>query len=284
MGSFVFDEDTAIRRVANGVWSGTLSDRWNAGSVPNGGYLMAIAGRMLCASLACPDPLSLTGHYLRPAQPGGVTGQIELLRRGRRMSFAAVTLSQRGVGAIARFTGVFGDLEAQVGETRLEGMPPPLPPPTQCVPVEPVAIEVARRFERRVAPGCVDWLGQGPDARAELCAWVRFADGRDQDVHALALTADALPPPLLAVYGARGWVPTLELTVQVRARPSPGWLLCRTRTRYLTRGLLENDGEFWDAQGQLVALARQLARFAEPDRPVLGDGAEVQGDSATVNV
>ncbi len=273
MEAFVFDRDSAVRRLANGVWAGELSSRWNAGTVPNGGYLMAVAGRMLCASLACPDPLSLTGHYLQPAQPGKVTGQVELLRRGRRMSFAAVTLSQAGRGAIARFTGVFGDLSEQAGETRIEGVAPRLPPPAACEPIEPVVIEVARRFERRIAPGSAGWLGQGAGARAELCAWVRFADGRDQDVHSLALTADALPPPLLAVYGARGWIPTMELTVQIRARPATGWLLCRTRTRYLTRGLLENDGEFWDEQGELVALARQLARFAEPSRAPLGQAA-----------
>lgn len=271
MSLHVFDLDTQIHALGEHCWQGQLSSRWNAGSVPNGGYLMALASRMISATLGRPDPLSLTGHFMQAAQPGGVTGEVEVLRRGRSVAFAAVTLSQPAAGAIARFTGVYGDLDRMQGETRIETAPPLLAPPEACRAITPVAIEVARRFERRVAPDVGDWLGQGPQARAELCAWLRFAQPRDQCVHSVLLSADALPPPLLAVFGARGWVPTLELTVQVRRRPAPGWLLCRTRTRYLTEGLLENDGEFWDSSGNIVALARQLARFAGPERAPLRD-------------
>lgn len=269
LGQHVFDLDTQIKAHGEDSWQAQISSRWNAGSVPNGGYLMALASRMISTTLQRPDPLSLTGHFLQAAQPGGVIGQLEVLRSGRSLAFATVTFSQPARGAIARFTGVYGDLDRIAGETRIEATPPSIPPPEACRVITPLPIEVARRFERRVAPDAGDWLGQGLQARAELCAWLRFSEPRDQCVHSVLLSADALPPPLLAVFGARGWVPTLELTVQVRRRPAPGWLLCRTRTRYLTDGLLENDGEFWDSSGKIVALARQLARFAEPGRSPL---------------
>jgi len=34
--------------------------------------------------------------------------------------------------------------------------------------------------------------------------------------------ADIMPPPIFTIYGAFGWVPTVELTVQVRRKPAGG--------------------------------------------------------------
>jgi acyl-CoA thioesterase len=47
--------------------------------------------------------------------------------------------------------------------------------------------------------------------------------------------------------------------VHFRGRPAPGWLLCVLRTRFLERGLLEEDGEIWDSSGRIVGLSRQMA-------------------------
>ena len=58
-----------------------------------------------------------------------------------------------------------------------------------------------------------------------------------------------------------GWAPTLELTVHVRARPAPGWLMLRHETRNVAGGMFEEDCEVWDAAGRLVAQSRQLARL-----------------------
>jgi hypothetical protein len=53
----------------------------------------------------------------------------------------------------------------------------------------------------------------------------------------------------------------VELTVQVRARPAPGPLQARLFSRHLTRGVIEEDGEYWDSTGQLVAISRQTAKI-----------------------
>ena len=99
-----------------------------------------------------------------------------------------------------------------------------------------------------------------PSGVAEMAGWIRFADGREPDTATLPLFADAFPPSTLNVVESL-WVPTLELTVHVRARPEPGWLQCRFLTRYLIQGYLEEDGEIWDSAGKLVALSRQMARI-----------------------
>ncbi|HEV7624932.1 MAG TPA: thioesterase family protein, partial [Streptomyces sp.] len=69
----------------------------------------------------------------------------------------------------------------------------------------------------------------------------------------------ALPPTAFEL-GLRGWVPTVELTVHVRARPASGPLRVSVSTVNLAGGYLEEDVQIWDSADRLVAQSRQLAR------------------------
>jgi acyl-CoA thioesterase len=59
-------------------------------------------------------------------------------------------------------------------------------------------------------------------------------------------------------------VPTVELTIHVRRRPAPGWILGQFRTEDLSEGRMIENGLLWDSTGQLVAQARQLALVRTP--------------------
>jgi acyl-CoA thioesterase len=210
----------------------------------------------------------MTGHYLSPTAPGPAALAVETIKEGRQLSTAAVALSQDGRER-ARFLVTCGTLDAP-GPTHVDAAPPPLPPVEQAYKPPPDAPlpEVARRFDQRFDPTAMAWATRAPKAGpVELRAWVRFADGRDADARSLLLFADALPPPSLAILPP-GWVPTVELTVHVRARPAPGWLRARFRTRFVQGGYLEEDGELWDETGRLVALSRQLAATPRGPSPL----------------
>ena len=99
------------------------------------------------------------------------------------------------------------------------------------------------------------------DHNAQPChrrSW-RGADEQPIDAFGLLLASDAFAPAVFNTTLPVAWVPTLELTVHVRGVPAPGPLACVFRSRFVHGGLLEEDGELWDAAGRLVGLSRQLA-------------------------
>ena len=65
-----FDRDTALAPPSTGPgtgrWTGVLSDRWDIGDKPNGGYLLAAAIRAMAGALGPehPHPFSVNAHYL----------------------------------------------------------------------------------------------------------------------------------------------------------------------------------------------------------------------------
>jgi acyl-CoA thioesterase len=96
-----------------------------------------------------------------------------------------------------------------------------------------------------------------PDEASDMAFWLRFRDGRPPDPLSFVALVDAAMPAVMAL-GVPG-PSTIALTVHVRNRPAPGWLACRSTTRFLMKGYHEEDFEAWDETGRLVAQARQLA-------------------------
>lgn len=259
---YEFDEDRRVEPAGPGCYVGRVSPRWNVGPIPNGGYVLGLAMAALEAELDGLDPLTVTAHYLRPSIPGPFTADVEVVKRGRNFSTAMVRLSQ-GTRETVRVLATYGKIHADAGPEFVSAQPP-APPLEQCRAWRSQGagpgFAIAERFAIAFAPEDAERMHEqaASAGRAELRGWVRFADGRPPDTACLGLIADAFPPPVFLVT-PRGWVPTIELTVHVRARPTTEWLNCGFRTRFLTGGLLEEDGEIWDGTGRLVALSRQLA-------------------------
>ena len=266
-----FDDETRVSPLVSqpdspggaASFSGRVHPAWNIGANPNGGYLLALAAQALrqCTP-AQPDPLSITVHYLRP----GLAGQAclihtQLLRRGRTLSTARATLVQDG-GARLEVLAAMGNLgePAAGAPAPLTMARPDMPPPEACpgrsASAQGVGLPILDRLDIRLHPA---EAVPGAAGAARVSGWIRLADGRAPDAMACLLMADAFPPAVFGLLGMVGWVPTIELTVQLRRRPVPGWLLGRFRSQDLRDGRVIEDGALWDASGQLVLQSRQLA-------------------------
>jgi acyl-CoA thioesterase len=262
-GEFAFDADTRV--VADGPGGGftaTLTGRWNgtAGAV-NGGYMLATCLRALAPAMPFPDPVVVSGFFLRPGTAGPVRIRTSVIRAGRTTAFGESVLVQDGK-EVVRATAAFAQLGRE-GLVYTDGAPPDLPPPGECVAV-PVAsfglASIAERIEFRSAelPG---WFLGRPSGRPASSFWMRFTDGRDADLLTLPLLVDSTAPAVLEL-GAGST--TIQLTVHLRARPAPGWLACRAVARFVSGGYHEEDVEVWDSAGVLVAQSRQLALILPP--------------------
>jgi acyl-CoA thioesterase len=266
MGDFAFDEDSRVVAAGpEGAFTTELTGRWNgtAGAV-NGGYMLATCTRALALDMPFPDPVVMSGFFLRPGTAGPAAVRTSVIRSGRTMAFGEAALTQDGkdvVRATAAFTRLGGtgqDGAGRDGPVFLDGTPPALPPPGECVGVPVGAFglaSIAERIEFRSAelPG---WFTGRPSGRPASEFWMRFADGREADMLSLPLLVDSTAPSVLEL-GAGST--TIQLTVHLRAHPAPGWLACRATTRFVSNGYHEEDFEVWDSAGTLVAQSRQLA-------------------------
>lgn len=254
------DAATGVEQVGTGHFLGEIQPGWDVMGNANGGYLLAIAARAATRAVDRPDPIAVAAHYLRPGRPGPVGVETDVVRAGRRFSVARSTLVTDK--PLVTTLGTYGTLEPSATAERLDSGPPPLPPPDECIEIEPAETfppPFMGRVELRLDPGDSVFTTGVPTGRLQVHGWFRLRDDEPIDTIALLVAVDAFPPTSFNADLPIAWTPTVELTAHVRARPEPGWLRCGFRTRFISGGFLEEDGEIWDSTGRIVAQSRQLA-------------------------
>jgi acyl-CoA thioesterase len=254
-----FEQDTAVRAVADGSFSCDINPDWWVVAGPNGGYVAAILVRAMSAGPAAEErPLrSLTVHYQRRPEAGPAQIEVTVERQGRSVSFMRAALSQDDrvcAGAVAVFARDRDGVELDHARA------PAVPAPDEIDPLRnrPDAPPFGREFDFRPAIGKT---GFGGADEALTGGWLRFRDERPLDAAALVALCDSWLPAVFAVSDGPLAVPTLELTVHVRA-PLPlahDWVLGRYATRLAREGFLEEDAEIFSRDGRLLAQSRQLA-------------------------
>ncbi|PKN19969.1 MAG: thioesterase family protein [Deltaproteobacteria bacterium HGW-Deltaproteobacteria-6] len=258
----LFDKDIRIDDLGNSRFSGVISDNWSVNGNPNGGYLMAmIANAMTRMSDKQESPI-LTANYLSRCIPGNAEIHISEMARSRQFTRFEGRLFQDGEEKV-RALGTFAAQNDDCTVQRYEAGAPELAPVENCVPVPLMPnYTLFQNLDLRLDPACAGWMTGGKLADiSQSKGYFSFHDGRPVDLLSLFLIIDAMPPAVMATQGVTAWVPTIELSVNIRNLPASKRLKCSLRTRFITCGLLEADGEVWDEEGNLAAISRQIAQF-----------------------
>lgn len=260
--TYEFDDATSVTADREGEYRAEVRPGWDIRGNANGGYVMALIASALRAAAGRPDPISITVHYLAPVTPGTAWIDTRIAKRGRRFTTISGALRD-DARELAHALASFGEVPDHDSGPQIRDLAPPdLPPYDECRPRTSVSdgieLGLMDRLAMRLHPDDTGFVTGELSGRSEVRGWFAFADGRPIDTLALPLACDSFPPPIFNVLGVPGWVPTVELTMHVRARPVGTRLACRFVAATAQGGTFEEDGAIWDERGVLVAQSRQL--------------------------
>jgi acyl-CoA thioesterase len=257
-----FQDATQVVPTGDGRYTATIEPGWDIAGNANGGFLLAIACRALTDALGKPDPLTTTGHYLKPGRPGPITIDVTTHRNGKRHGTAGATMRDADGEPMLVVLGTATDLALADGPEQVDSTPPAIPDPDECFRIEPTDTfppPFMGKVELRIHPDDAGFASGVKSGNARMRGWFRLRDEEPVDTLALVMATDAFPPTIFNADLPVAWTPTVELTAHIRSRPGPGWLRCSFSTRFITGGYLEADGEIWNPDGHLIAQSRQLA-------------------------
>ena len=256
------EEATRLEPLGDGRFGIDLAEEFAImGTKPNGGYLLTSLGRAAVAAAGAQPYVVAAGvQYGASPDLGPAVIDTTVHRVGRTASQVTASIgavrAQCTLGALADGSSPYwGEVE-----------PPSLTPLSEIeLSPRPGLPDNGVRMAFDPAFG-LQWSDEGPMAggpQGELRAWFGFADGRAVTPLDLLYVVDSMPPATFTILST-GWVPTLDLSVYVRAVPAPGPLRIRFRVQVIQDGFADEVCEVWDSADRLVAQSTQLAALRLP--------------------
>jgi Thioesterase-like superfamily len=260
-----FSDVSALTPTAADSFDIDISANWTIGGKPNGGYLLALLGRAATQASTHEHVIAASAHFLRAPEPGPVEITVDLLRSGRSASQLRARLEQRGKACVECLLTT-ADLDPAAEPYWAAGTPDARADPQAraSLPRLPaqnpqgVRVELMGLVDIRIDTETSAWSRGEPSGRGELRGWLALPDGEDFDPLSLLYAVDAFPPATFDI-AFTGWVPTLELTVYVRALPAPGPVRVLQRAGLIEDQRVDEECWVWDSRGRVVAHGSQLA-------------------------
>ncbi|MGI9015585.1 MAG: thioesterase family protein [Euzebya sp.] len=244
--------------------SAHVHDGFDVFGIPHGGYLAALGAAAVLEHTRQPDIFTITTHFLRKAVVGPMTFLATPVGGSRRFTTVTATASQNGhvvmsiMASVGDRTMIQGPAWTTAPPTALaeQNLSPPATTPGPDFQPPNIAARLGLRLDTNTMGFTHGQIGDHATVRA-------VTTSTEPSTQLVAIIAcDATVPAVFNALGPKGWVPTVELTVHLRARPDPGPLMIDVVTNHVTDGFLDEDATVFDATGRLVAQSRQLARWA----------------------
>ncbi len=257
----MFHDDISVIEKNPGVFEGTVTGNWSVNGNPNGGYLMAILASAIMKRSDKKFTPIMTANYIARCVPGKAVVVVEEISRSTQFNRYEARLIQDGKEKI-RALGTFMLEKADCAIERYESGAPELAPVESCISMPELPhYTLFENLDMRIDPASAVWMQGQTAEKSEQKGWVKFRDGNSYDIFSLFLIADSIPPAIFVSQGPVSWVPTIELSTNIRNMPQTDRLKFILRTRFVTCGLLEADGELWDDAENLVSISRQIAQI-----------------------
>lgn len=253
----LFGDATALSAGAtDNTFDGQIQPGWDILGNANGGYTMAMFARAALMSSERRDVISVSAHFLAPGKVGQVTAVTDPIKAGKRFATTRVELSSTERTVLSG-TVITGDLDDGDGPELITATAPDIAPPSECIRTVSngdFPPPFMNRIEQRIDPETVLGTHPGPFIRG----WTRLLNGEPLDTLALVMASDSMPPTVFNTNLAPSWVPTVQMTIHIRNRPTTEWLLLDSHTRFITGGMFEVDNTIFDEHGTVLAHSRQL--------------------------
>ena len=255
-----------------------FDDSWWVVNGPNGGVIAALMVRAAQHYLARDRCVrTVTTHFVSAPNEGSVVLEVTVERIGKIAGFASVRMLQED-RLIATSLVAIAAVE-QVAHHWEQRNFPQLPTLENCwlMKTTPPLVPLHSRWDRRWGLGVPGVPETSTVAGGfEAGGWIRLSEPEPYDEALLAAMADAWVPAVMAHTDFAVHAPTLELTVQFRADPRALEMTSETYCAAVFRqlsgseGFIDETGEIWSPDGQLLVLSRQLAVLLPRDDDMVG--------------
>ena len=265
-----FDRDVTATPDGDSRFTIPLSDEWSINNTPNGGFIMALLARAMDPERTEQDRADgngrnrsaiITANYLARSKKAPAQIHVETMGVSNTYIRKQASLIQEDTLRIQAMATYVRPKE-QTFETAYDTSPESVAAWEDCVRVPAMpGYSLFDMIDLRLDPQSAGWMEGRLANRAVMKGWIQFADHRPVDLDAVTLFADCFPPCVFASRGMVAWVPTIEYSVNVRMLPDTHRLKGIFSSRFISGGLVEEDGELWDAAGNLIAISRQIAKY-----------------------
>ncbi len=233
---------------------------WGQGRATYGGLVAALMYQHLSVRIPDRRLRALTVNFVGPVAPGPAQFKAEILREGKSVTQAQVSLTQDGA-VQAVMLASFG--EPRSSAIRIAAAPPPTYKSRDSLMALPfvagITPDFLKHFVVHWGEGSFPFMGSD---KSTVGGWQKFVevDGPLTVAHVLA-QVDVWPPTVLGMMktpapsSSMTW--TFELVGDLDNLQAADWFQYQASTDYAADGYVHSPARLWDANGQLLAISRQ---------------------------